>query len=266
MAGKRKVLFFDIDGTLYSEVNRIVPESAKKAVAKARENGHLVFINSGRPYCLIGPIKEMIEVDGYCCGCGTRIVAGEEVLFSATIPRERGVEIKKIIVDHNMDGILEGTEDCYFREGTSRIPAIESLKEMLKKEGSVLSPFGWETDCYDFDKFCVFTDEKSDLKGFARAIGLDFDIINRGNGFYECVPTGYSKATAMEVVLKHYGIPLEDAYVFGDSTNDLSMFEYAKNCILMGHHDAELEPYATFYTKNVEDDGVVYAMEKLGLI
>jgi len=34
----------------------------------------------------------------------------------------------------------------------------------------------------------------------------------------------------------------------------------------MGHHSVELEPYATFYTKNVEDDGVAYAMKKLGLV
>ncbi|WP_077612620.1 HAD family hydrolase [Clostridium sp. Marseille-P2415] len=265
MTEKRKALFFDIDGTLFSEVNRNVPDSAKQAVARAREKGHLVFINSGRTDCQIELIKRMIEVDGYCCGCGTRIVAEGQVLFSATIPHERGLKIKKIILEHGLDGILEGTESCYFRKEPSRIPQVERMKETIAREGNI-SPYGWEEDCYDFDKFCVLADEKSDMKGFSRALGLDFEIISRGGGFYECVPAGYSKATAMELVLKHYGIALEDTYVFGDSTNDLSMFEYAKNCILMGHHSVELEPYATFYTKNVEDDGVAYAMKKLGLV
>lgn len=265
MAEKRKALFFDIDGTLLSEVNRNVPESAKEAVKKARKKGHLVFINSGRTYCLVGPISRMIEVDGYLCGCGTRIVVGDEVLYSAAIPRDRGNEIKDIIVKYNLDGILEGTESCYFRKETSRIPKVEELRANIAKEGN-LSPYGWEEDCYEFDKFCVLADSESDVPGFSRALGLDFTIIDRGNGFYECVPAGFSKATAIEVVLKHYGISREDAYVFGDSTNDLPMFEYAKNCVLMGHHDVELEPYATFFTKNVEDDGVAYAMERLGLI
>jgi hypothetical protein len=265
MSKNRKALFFDIDGTLFSEVNRNVPESAKQAVAKARKKGHLVFINTGRPYSLIGSIKQMIEVDGFCCGCGTRVVVGNEVLFSATIPHEQGKKIKNIIVEHNMDGLLEGTESCYVRKGRSRLLGIEKIKENLSKEGN-LSEFGWDKDCYDFDKFCVMADEESNLAGFSKALGLDFQIINRGGGFYECVPEGYSKATAIELVLKHYEIALEDAYVFGDSTNDLSMFEYAKNSILMGHHDVELEPYASFFTKNVEEDGVAYAMEKLGLI
>lgn len=262
---KKKALFFDIDGTLFSEINRNIPESAKQAVEKAREKGHLIFINSGRTYCLMGPIRDLLEVDGYCCGCGTRIIAGKEVLFSASIPRERGNEIKKLIVKYGLDGVLEGTESCCFRKETSRIARVEELKQFVAREGN-LSPYGWDEDCCEFDKFCLFADEESDIKGFSRALGLDFDIIDRGNRFYECVPAGFSKATAIEQVLKHYAIPLENAYVFGDSTNDLSMFEYAKNCILMGHHSVELEPYATFYTKNVEDDGIAYAMRKLGLV
>lgn len=265
MTGSKKALFFDIDGTLLSEVDKTVPESARRALVRARANGHLVFINSGRTYCLIGPIKDLVEVDGYCCGCGTRIIVGDEVIYSATIPHERGLQIKRDVLKYKLDGVLEGTESCYFRKEKSRIARLEEIRSSIASGGNV-SPFGWDEDCYDFDKLCVLTDEQSDLAGFSRAMGLDFDIIDRGDGFYECVPAGHSKATAIEVVLEKYGIALSDAYVFGDSTNDLSMFEYAKNCILMGHHDVELEPYATFFTKNVEADGIEYAMEKLGLI
>ena len=34
----------------------------------------------------------------------------------------------------------------------------------------------------------------------------------------------------------------------------------------MGDHSALLEPYATFITKTVEDDGIAYAMKELGII
>jgi len=156
-------------------------------------------------------------------------------------------------------------DGCYFHRTISRMPRVEELKAALREAGCA-GRYDWEDDCYDFDKFCVFADEQSDLAGFSRALGLEYNIIDRGDGFYECVPADYSKATAIDVVLEKYGMALEDAYVFGDSTNDLPMFEHAKNCILMGHHDVELEPYATFFTKNVEDDGIEYAMKKLKLI
>ena len=49
----RKLLFFDIDGTLLSEKTHTVPQSAKEALKKAKENGHLIFINTGRPISTI---------------------------------------------------------------------------------------------------------------------------------------------------------------------------------------------------------------------
>ena len=65
---------------------------------------------------------------------------------------------------------------------------------------------------------------------------------------------------------KDFGIGLEDAYVFGDSANDLDMFRHVPNAVLMGKHDDVLKPYATFVTKEVEDDGIEYALKSLGLL
>ena len=44
----RKLLFFDIDGTILSEgEKRYVPDSAIRAIRELQANGHLCFINSG---------------------------------------------------------------------------------------------------------------------------------------------------------------------------------------------------------------------------
>lgn len=261
----RKALFFDVDGTLLSEITRKVPESAVEALSQARKNGHLVFINSGRVYSHIGPIKGLVEADGYLCGCGTCIVAEGTFLYQHRIPHERGIQIKKEIAAHRLDGILEATETCYFRKERSWIPEVERLRTIMAAAG-LESIHGWDEDCYEFDKFCVWADENSDREGLFESLKPDIQVIDRGNDFYECVPAGHSKATAIQVILEHYGLELEDAYVFGDSTNDLPMFEYAKNTVLMGHHSRELEPYAAFITKTVEEDGIAYAMKQLGII
>lgn len=261
----RKALFFDVDGTLLSEITRKIPESALLALAEARRNGDLVFINSGRTYSFLEEIKKMVPVDGFLCGCGTYVVAQEQVLYSYEIPRERGLQIKKDIVAYGLDGILEGREHCYFRKEPSRFSCIETIR-LSEINGNHLCPYTWEDDCYDYSKFCVCADEESDKDGFFQKLEPHIYVMDRGNHFYECVPSGHSKATAIQIILDHYGIELEDTYVFGDSTNDLSMFQYAKNTVLMGHHSKELEPYASFVTKTVEEDGVAYAMKALGII
>ena len=73
-------------------------------------------------------------------------------------------------------------------------------------------PCYWEDDSFDFDKFYIGSDEKSRCKElFGRM--PDIEVIDREKGFYECIPRGHSKATAIDLVLKHYGISKEDAYV-----------------------------------------------------
>ena len=107
---RTKALFFDIDGTLLSEKTRRVPESAVKALAQARERGHLVFINTGRVYAHLGDIRSQVEADGFLCGCGTCVVAEGRILYHYHIPHERGLAIKRDIDACGLDGALEGME------------------------------------------------------------------------------------------------------------------------------------------------------------
>lgn len=259
----KKALFFDVDGTLLSEITRTVPESTVRALSEARRQGHLVFINSGRTYSQLGKIKELVEVDGYLCGCGTYARVGDEVIYAYEIPHERGAQIKRDIVKYNLDGILEAAAGCCAQQKESRFAEVRRIRKALE---FAMQDCRWEDESFEFDKFCVLTDEESDAEGFFKTLEPDIDVIDRGNQFYECVPKGHSKATIMDVVLKRFGLTLEDAYVFGDSMNDLSMFRHAPNAVLMGHHDEGLEPYASFITKTVEDDGIEYALKALKLI
>lgn len=260
----RKALFFDIDGTLFSEIDRQVPQSAVLALKKTRENGHLVFINTGRTHCQTKDIKVAVEMDGLLCGCGTYIVADDLVLYDRSIPRAERSRIKDMIAKFNLEGILEGVNGCRIKDGPTRFPLVERLKHALMAEGAPLRD-GYEDEEFEFSKFCVLADGASDITGFCDSLDT-IQVIDRGNGFYECVPQGHSKATAIEIILDRYKIPKKDAWVFGDSTNDLSMFQFSDNSVLMGSHDAALEPYATFLTKTVEEDGIAYALEKLGFI
>ena len=40
----KKILFFDIDGTILSEETHSIPASASDAILKARNNGHIAII------------------------------------------------------------------------------------------------------------------------------------------------------------------------------------------------------------------------------
>ena len=259
----RKALFFDIDGTLLSELTGQVPESTTRAFEKARRAGHLLFVNTGRTWACLGKIKDLVEPDGWLCGCGTYVQAEGRDLYYRAMPEQQRKEVCRALEAANVDGILEGIGGCYVNSPDSR---FEQGRGIRKAMADITKTGDWSQLSDPIEKFCFLADEASDFNGLLKEIQPEFQVIDRGLGFYECVPAGHSKATAIDQVLEAYGLSLEDAYVFGDSTNDLPMFVHVPNAVLMGRHDKELEPYASFVTKTVEEDGIWYAMEQLGLL
>ena len=252
-----KALFFDIDGTLIDNNTNQVPKSALKAIEEAKAAGHLTFINTGRVECMIGNIKNRFNMDGYICGCGTQIVTGDKTIFEKRVDHNRGIEVKKLLKKFNVEGMLEARQGIYFPAKPFVYP--ERTERIYDSICSVI-----DASLGEFDKDPRFS--RSDLKSFFAECD-DFDIIDRGAGFYECVPYPCSKGNGVLQVLDYYDIALEDAYVFGDSMNDLPMFTCgAQNRILLGEHDTALEEYATYFAKKVSEDGIYLSMKELGLI
>ena len=257
----RKALFFDIDGTLMGRRN-FVPDSTKRALTRARELGHLVFINTGRTYRLAMSAAERFETDGLLCGCGTEIIIGKDSVYQYVIPEATTRELMSDSRIMKFDLCLEGHEGDIFSEDlrledTIRLARYTELEGALLKEGLKKG--------FRANKFCVQGDELTDMGAFVEKYGRDFEIIDRAGKFYECVPAGHSKATAIDFVLERYDIPREDAYAFGDSANDIPMLK-AVNAVIMGEHDREIEKYADFVTKRLEEDGIEYAMKSLSII
>lgn len=269
---KRKVLFFDVDGTLIDDKTKKIPDSAKEALKKARENGHLVFINSGRVSCMTKSIQEIFSVDGLVCGCGTEIIIDEKTVFETRLRKERCRSLINDIRKYQIDAILEAQEASYMETPFHTVGG-QKLYEATKKY-TILD--GFDDPDLIFDKLCIIGDRN--LQGDALeeyeqrrdaflATLSDFEIIDRGHAFFELVPKSHSKGSGLEYVLKHYNISKDDAFVFGDSSNDISMFQSGvAHRIIMGEHDEVLLPFANFKTKTVLEDGIWYAMRYFNLI
>lgn len=261
---KKAALFFDIDGTILSEITKEIPQSAMDAMRRAKAAGHLLFINTGRTLCSIPAEIRRFPFDGFLCGCGTYLTYQDEVLFASSIPEKRGREIIDKMMECKVDGIIEAAEDIYLSERMSRFDRLESSRRYFRNAGLGIESY-IETGNFIYDKLFVYVDEKSDRDAFFKFIEKDIEPIDRGDGTYECIQRGYSKATACDFILKKFDMELEQAYVFGDSTNDISMFEYAKHAIAMGNHAKELKPLAEYVTAKVEEDGIAQAIEHYGL-
>lgn len=256
----RKIIFFDIDGTISIEETGEIPKSAVTAIRKARENGHLAFINSGRTLSSIEEKYKQIGFDGYVCGCGTDIYEGYNNIFRYSVPEEVCKNVIKKARETKVTAVYESAVAVYY---DPEVPKHSVVEELKNKAGDGWKVLGTDTDelfC-EFEKFCIWLTEEADYEAFYNAVGDYFEFINRGGGMYEIMPKDVSKATGIQFLLDYYGIPLEHCFAIGDSTNDLPMLQYVPNSIAMGNAMEEILPYCAYQTANIEDDGLMKALK-----
>lgn len=261
----KAALFFDIDGTLLSNHTHKIPESTYRALEEARLRGHEIFINTGRTYCSISPSVLEIEFDGLLCGCGTHVFYKEKELFHSTLEEARGYEILEQMKACKVEGFIEAGDELYFPE-TSRFKEIEYVRKWYQADLKVGKKISKETKKFRYDKLFVFTDEESDVATFQKIIQPELVALDRQKGRYECIQNGYSKATAIEYIREMKGYEKDQIYIFGDSSNDLAMFEYATHAVAMKEHDPILDPYTEYVTDFVEEDGIYKALKHYKLI
>ena len=262
---KTSALFFDIDGTLLDNRTESIPESTLQALEQARAHGHYLFINTGRTYQSLPEKIKQLNFDGYMCSCGAQIVFRDEFLFEAHLSLERGKQLIKKMYECNILAAIEAVDTIYFPIEETNIAFLEYEKKYYVEHGFGVLADLKNTDIW-FDKMFLYTDENSDLKRFVAFASEDMVAIDRGRGNYEVTQKDYSKGTACDFMMKRLGLGLDQIYVFGDSLNDLAMFEFAKHTVAMGEHAKGLEPYTEFITRKIEDDGIEYAMKHYGLI
>ena len=261
---KRHMIFFDIDGTLLDEKEGIVPESAVRALQKAKENGHLIFICTGR--CKAIWPKNILDIgfDGVIGGCGTNIYYHGEELFHAGLDKKLQKEIVDDLVRFHIDGVLEGKSASYFRKDYW-MPVV---KQIFQDNGSFASKcqLFWEAEELDFDKMALWFDESSNMEAFRGKYEKQFEFILRDPTFYEVVPKGCSKATGIDFLCKHLGVDREQTVGVGDSTNDLPMLRYTGISIAMGSGNPDIFSDVDYVTTAVMEDGIEKALQHYKLI
>lgn len=263
----RKLLFFDIDGTILTEgQNRYVPESAKQTIRQLQAQGHLCFINTGRSWAEIHENITSLGFDGFVCGCGTHIRYHDEILLAHQVDQELADSLLTDLEQFRLEWLLEGQHRIYY----SNIPYTTHIGDFHREYHQVFpdkcTDIPPDTRGVSFDKFCICTRPDSQLTDFQAKYREQFTFIDRGKGFYEVVPTGFSKASGIHFLMEYFSIPLEDTIAIGDSTNDMPMLTFAGFSIGMKHSDQIVLDTVDYVTDSVENDGIYKAIKHLQLI
>ena len=263
----RKIAFFDIDGTLTSEVDGRVPEDAAAAIAEARRGGNLMFINTGRCFQNVEARFREIGWDGYVCGCGTNLYCGGQDVLHVSQTHSTIMRILNAARQADVDILFESRIQVAFdvSRPLHHPDAVRQYESFVRHQYDM--PEDLENPNFFCDKFVIWYESEAQLAAFREVSDRSFDCIDRGGTFREFVPHGYSKATGLSYVLEHYGIERENAYAFGASNNDLPMLTCLQNSVAMGNSSpASLFDLVSYVTANASENGIRRALEHFGFI
>lgn len=255
---KEKVIFFDIDGTLL-DFDKKIPESTKKAVQDLKNAGHHVAIATGRAPFMFADLLDELQINSFVSFNGQYVVFEGKVIYknplsSKTLEKvlEFSRESNNPLVFMNHETMMATAEDH---------PYIHESMGTLKFAHPKFDPdFFKNHEIYQTLLFCDIGEEekykKYDDLNFIRWHHLATDIL----------PMGGSKAEGIKKLISRLKFEKEDVYAFGDGLNDLEMIEFVGTGIAMGNAEEKLKELADFITKPVDQDGIAYAVEKLGLL
>lgn len=277
----KKYVFIDIDGTLYDHKNKCIPESALFALKMAKENGHELFICTGRPKPVVESSYLDLPITGVIYSGGTHIEINQEIIFVKQFPLDHMMKIVDDMKLNEYDYTLEGTKVNLYTKGNydlfkeyfcGRQDEENELNQRFKKREVIkLMADAKEGDFSQITKVDVFAKNDQRIHDYIQNLPEELDgfVYSDPSGDLieaEILIAGISKASGIDEVIRYFNGNLEDTIAIGDSTNDMAMIEHAHIGIAMGNACEQLKNVADFISADVSEDGLYHAFKLSGLI
>lgn len=275
-----KVVFLDVDGTLVDYENHL-PKSAVKAIQKARQNGHKVYICTGRSKAEVYQELWDIGLDGMIGGNGSYVEHQGHVILHQLITLEQCRRIVDWLHSRKLEFYLESNNGLFASEEFA-IKAEPAIKEYRRRKGK--KDADQATVATVFPEM-IYNGElyRDDLNKVSYLLGSYQDFLDTkeqfpdlengtwgGAGeialFGDLGVKGITKGNAISHLLDYLGAKREDTIAFGDAKIDIPMLEYCEVGVAMGNGGTEIKAMADYVTDSVEEDGLYHAFVKLGLI
>jgi HAD-superfamily hydrolase, subfamily IIB len=260
--GKYKIAFFDIDGTLVSNntdrslpILERIPDSAKLAIKKLKENNVMPIISTGRGVAIIGEIMKGLEFAGCVASNGSIIQYQGEEIFAAPLHPAKIEEVISVI-EQDPEIIW-----CYDSAIGRVVVAHKNIKISRYQQNL---PVAQRNDYLKYPVYQIDIWSPLGLRNYPIPVA-DVQIKVVAPETINIFSANVSKGTAIEFLLAKLGIEKSEALAFGDEENDFEMFDAVGMPIAMGNAIPQLQAKASFVTDDVDNDGIFNACKQLGI-
>lgn len=272
----KRVLFFDIDGTLL-DYNGQMPASAIKGLKQARLNGNIAVICTGRSSYQLLPYKDMINeyFDGVIGSTGSLVMYNNKLIYEHYVDDKAAANLWQSF-ETNGEVIVCQAEERAVLSQTSYDFMMKRLRDLGRSEERIKILMGdalivdKPTQIHNIKKFFYHNCKRSieQLRDiFSDTFDIEsssFQVEEEGSG--EITAKGINKSYGMKMLLDYLDIPVSDVFAFGDSANDIDMLKFAGTGVAMGNARQSVKDIADYVTTDVDKDGIYNALQYLDII
>lgn len=259
------VAFFDVDGTLTYRTPQtgwmpLLRDEVSRAVNRFVGRGNTAVLSTGRGLCAIDECVAELPFGGSVTLDGAHVVLGGTVVSDQSFPSDLLEGMVEEMRRVGMDALIQGTrgavrvcpagspEDDW---GGVSVHGVEDLTEEVRGFGLAKVDFREEA-----------------LGPFRSSSYLTshFEYYDVGEGCHELVMPGCDKGLGARRLLEALDVRPSKIIAFGDSENDLSVFEVADVAVAMGTASRRVRDAADMVAPPASEAGVAWALEALGLV
>ena len=255
-----KILFTDLDGTLFDDQKQICPEN-RSAIRRALLAGHKIVITTGRPLFSAKKLCEELQLTekGCYCICFNGAVIydcfSQKAVYEKTLSHE---SVRRLMDEaqkahlhsqtysdtHVISELSNQDFDQYAsicRVEHKTVPDV--LRELGPKQPATVLLIGNHEQLEQFRIHTLSWREGT------------IDALFSCDRYLEFVPKGVSKGNAIQILCDLLGIPLSSSIAAGDAENDISMIQTAHIGAVMANASEKIKTYGNYVTSRDNNHG-----------
>lgn len=255
----KKMIFFDIDGTLLDHRKQL-PVSAKEAIQALKELGHEVALATGRSPFMLRRVAEELGIDSYVGFNGQYVVMRGERIYTNPFREEELDELSRFAATSGHP--LVYLDEDFMRSSMEHHFYVEHCMASLEYAHPEYDPgFFRGRPIYQTMLFCKEPEERQYRERFA-----ELSFVRWHPFSLDVLPGGGSKASGIAQLIHSMGFEREEVYAFGDNLNDLEMLQYVGHGIAMGNAPDCVKQAARYVTADVDRHGIARGLSMVGLL
>ncbi len=230
---KKRIFFFDLDGTLLTSDKKI-SDSTMIALKKFTDAGNYFCINTGRAIDSARAVYEGLGLDfkgSFLCGSnGTEIysVDDNQYVYKTGVPLDLVLKIIELAEKYDVHChtynethiVSKKNGECmdYYRRviKTPLIVTDDIMKEVTTPPSKMIA-----IELHDHDK------QERFRMALQEMVGDKLTLLYSNPYYMEIFPSEAGKGSAVRRLAEYLDVPIENTYAAGDEQNDISMIEAA---------------------------------------